>query len=304
MPEVAGKLQNRRTAYLSFHNNTIKVEAERGLFSKQREKYATIVIPEINSIELETGRQPYPKYYNLSLSFGEEQKLDFYTLDEKILEVKEKITETHKTYTEKMERALRCIHRTRANHLTSIILNLDFCYTLFKILIGLDGPVNWNSVREDYKQLVSIHEDLNLLEEPKLHKISLETLGHSIERRLVEELVNETYDILDTVYRGAVQASQSKVEYFNENYHLSFISILYRAWEKKLSTASGLQCLDEKIIEREISSLVDELASEIDGIHEPNSFEHTKMMKYLHYYIQCLEKVQVKPPDIPVEFTE
>jgi hypothetical protein len=300
MPEVVGKLINGQTAYLEF-NNYVKVITERGLFSKTREDYVSIYLPEISLIEMERGYKPYEKSYRLKIKYQENELL-FFTSNEKILEVKDEITEAYNNYLEKIEEEKRNFYKIRKNHLAQISLNLELCDKLFKILLKLNGPVNWSGIEEDFKQFVMIYHDIEFIKEPQVHNITIKNMGQYIEFRHIEELFNEIFGLLDTIYRGNLQTSLNKVKYFNERYHKIFFSIIFMVWDHNLSKLTGLKPIDKSNIERELISLSDRIGLELKEVRRPSRFEYIDIINYLNYNIQCLEKVEFEFSSISSDY--
>jgi hypothetical protein len=295
MTEVPGKLANNQTAYIKFENGAIEIEVEKGLFSKKRTPHTKIMIKDINSIELIEEENKI--FYRLILNYGERNEVQFLSKTDQLIEFKEEISGAHNRYNERVEEASRRFYNIRKNNLGIIRLNLEFCDTLLDITQSLDSKVDWEKIYIKFNQLKLIQRDYDQLEDLKLHKISLEHLSYLLEKRYVEEFLNEVYELLDTIYRASVQASKNEIEYFYEKYHHIFINILFKAWDQKISKTTGINPLDPKSIEKDVFFLFEKIKSEKCKASMP-SFDYYQIIIQLYYYIECLEKIQFSLEDL------
>ncbi len=298
MTEVSGKLANNQKAYIKFENDAIEVEVEKGLFSKRRKPHSKIMINDINSIELIEEENKI--FYRFILNYGEKNKVQFLSNTDQLIGFKEEISEAHKKYKERVEEASRSFYNIRNSNLAIIRLNLEFCDILFDINQSLNGSVEWDKIYLKFNQLKLIQRDYDQLGDLKLHKISLEHLSYLFEKRYVEEFLNEAYELLDIIYRASVQASKNEVKYFDVKYYHIFQRILFKLWDKKLSIITGIDPLNYKSIETEVTSLVDKVKSEKCGVQMP-SLDYNKIINHLYYYIECLEKVDYDLEDLVLE---
>ena len=226
------------------------------------------------------------------MSYHEKEEAVFISGDQ-LIDLKNEIVEAHEEYIRKIETAKSNYYHIREKNLTNIILNLDFCSTLFKILETSNGHIEWNTIHNHFDQLELIYKDINLMGDSKIYNISLDKLRNLIDNRLLPEIFNEIYELLETLFRTSIQMSENKIDFFNEQYHRLFIVILFRIWDHKLSKITLNEPLERKALDNHIDTLRQYLLIENIEINFTSS-ECWKVIKYLHYCIERLKNVQFK----------
>jgi hypothetical protein len=291
MTEVTCKLGNGQKSYLRYENDTIEINTEKGFLSKTRIPYANFTIQDIDSIKFEKEEKNNISTYKLVMNYHEKEEVVFIS-GEQLIDLKNEIVEAHEEYIKKIETAKSNYYHIREKNLTNIILNLDFCSTLFKILETSNGHIEWNTIHDHFDQLELIYNDINLMGDSKIYNISLDKLRNLIDNRLLPEIFNEIYELLETLFRTSIQMSENKIDFFNEEYHRLFIVILFRSWDHKLSKITMIEPIDPVALYRDTELLSVELRENIkDNI---TSSEYWKVINYIYYWIESLENLPFK----------
>ncbi len=239
MPEVKGRTARGSTAYLQLEDDGLTVWEERGLYSKRRVKAAEHGLDEIASTELEKGHAPHRSLYRLLISSQGEEQSSFYSSDMVALEAVKTAIDTRIEERRAAEERMREERRSsREAHLNHITLLLELLDNVFRVLLDLDGSIDWGVMAAHGAQLRQIDDELQSL--PGTDGISVYTLSEALRHRTTGSVKEEAFRLIETVRSRAREASaRGPDRWFNLGYYEAVVEAYLLLWDLNLAESLG-----------------------------------------------------------------
>jgi len=239
LPEVKGRTARGSTAYLQLEDETLTVWEERGLFSKRRVKAAEHSLEEFASTELEKGHAPHRGLYRLLVSAQGDEQSSFFSNDMVALEaVKTAIDtciEARRAEEERMREERRSSREAHLNHITLLLELLD---NVFRVLLDLDGGIDWGVMAAHRRQIGQIDGELQSLS--GIDGISVYTFSEALRHRTTSSVKEEAFSLIETVRSRAREASAWDPDrWFNLGYYETVVGAYLLLWDLNLAESLG-----------------------------------------------------------------
>jgi hypothetical protein len=238
MPEVKGKLPRGASGILRLQDEQITINELSGLISKKEVNLKTINIKEIKQISTETRTKPFPNLHRVLLIYTDldiEREESFFTQDKIVLEdiTKTVLDDIERRRLER-EKKKEDFYKTRDLHLTHIMFNLELVDRVCQILIELHGTVDWSRVNEHQDQFLKINDERSIMEGVETEHVNTHELASFINKRYTQEIKQEAYNILQTIYE---ESTKVKVipEWLKTEYYSLFIKTELLIWDMVMS---------------------------------------------------------------------
>jgi len=298
MPELLAKTADGMTCVLRIEEGEVTLNYEKGFIGKSLVKGTGFRLSQSTGVRSETGVKPYPGSAKLTIVYlqeGEERELSVYSKSaEKVEELRALVEADIRRRRETLDTVLREHRETRELELNHIQLNLEMAESLFSLLEGLHGRVNWGELREALDQVERIEAERESLSSDPVARLGFEGLRSLLSRRHPEKMKAEVADALDTLYRGVSEAARHSPRWFNRRVGYLMVGALYRAWDGRLveKLGEGPWGGDDAF-----SKVVGELRETVLGetgvtLPEPGSFEALRHM--LYEAVTLLETVNLR----------
>ena len=258
MPEVKGKLPRGASGILRLEDEQITINELRGMISKREVNVRTIHINEITQISTETGTKPFPNLHRVLLNYSDldiEREESFYALDNIVLEdiINTVLDDIERRRLER-EKKKEDFFNTRTLHLTHIMLNLELVDRVCQMLLELHGTVDWSRVNEHQDQLLKINDERSIVEGLDIEHVNTHELVSYIRKRYTQEIKQETYDILQTIYEESIKAQVSP-EWLKTDYYSLFVKTEMLIWDMVMS-----EILEKRSKTEEYNEIISSLA--------------------------------------------
>ena len=258
MLEVKGKLPRGASGILRLQDEQITINELRGLISKREVNLKTININEIKQISTETGNKPFPNLHRVVLNYMDldiEREESFFAQDKIVLEdITKTVLDDIEIRRLEREKKREDFFRTRALHLTQIMLNLELVDRVCQMLIELHGPVDWSSVNEHKDQFLKINDERSIMEGVEIEHVNTHELASFIKKRYTPEIKQEAYNILQTIYKESTEVKVTP-EWLKTEYYNLFIKTEMLIWDMTMS-----ELLEKRRKTEEYNEIISNLA--------------------------------------------
>ena len=262
MIKVKGSVPKHRTAYLEQDEAGLRVTVEEGFRQKQLTITEDVKLEDIDGVTVESGQKPYPKLRMirvLHVKDGRDRLLEFFSDEESLNDVADWIRVDLQRRDEEHRRASEEFREARDRKIGSLTVSLEFADYLFKLAYGLVGEVDWDELAGFVLQLGLIEEEIRL-GSGCVEEVSVERLRRVTELRLVDEIKDEVYVQLESVFNGMAEASRRPFRWFNPRFFELYPVVLYGYWSRELAAVLGEPVEGELLV-----NSLDELASLVGG---------------------------------------
>ncbi|MFH2111613.1 MAG: hypothetical protein ABIJ47_10195 [Candidatus Bathyarchaeota archaeon] len=243
MPELLGKTADGKTCVLKVEDGEVTLSYEKGFMGKSLVKETGFRLSQTLGVRVETGVKPYTSSAKLTVGYlqeGKEMELSVFSRGaEKVEELRVLVDADIRRRREALDDVLKEFRETREAQLNHLQLDMELAESLFVLLEGLHGRVDWVRVRETLEQVERIEAERESLNSAPVARLGFEGLRNLLSRRHPEELKAEVADALDTLYRGVSAASRHSPRWFNRRVSYLVVEALYRAWDGRIVEVLG-----------------------------------------------------------------
>jgi len=166
MPELLAKTADGKTCVLKVEDGEATLSYEKGLIGKSLVKGTGFRLSQTTGVRVETGVKPYTSSAKLTIVYLQEEERElsvFSRRAEKVEELRALVEADIRRRSEALDDMLREFKETREAQLNHLQLDLELAESLFVLLEGLHGRVDWGRVRETLDQVERIEAEREAL---------------------------------------------------------------------------------------------------------------------------------------------
>jgi hypothetical protein len=194
-------LPNGDSGYLEIKENILILFSEKGIITKELEKFTEFQITDIKSTQIKQNKKDFKSMYEFNVNFRKEkeQSISLFSDELNSLEqIKREIDEKIEKQNLELELEDKK-NQIKKDHITQISLIMKFLDKIFNIIIELDKSVNWHQLNTHLKEMSQIKVEMNdnLISFPSFNT---DPLSNSIKIRQVDKIKEECYDLIQLIY--------------------------------------------------------------------------------------------------------
>lgn len=244
MPEIKGKSGDRKNATIDLDGSLLIIKVKPGMFSGKAVTHR-IPMADIVSIESKTGVKPFPNAQWILVGHPA-GSVEFFTVNkEPLKEIVKEISEHLEARAIKLKEDEELFGVTRESHLALIVVNLELIDSLMRLVIHLNGTVDWVLVEHELVQSESIISDRVNVPHLKPATFNSRVLRKGVEKRLPYVIKQEIHDILSLVSQEAAERSVHLTSWFPSDFHNLFIESSMTLWNLELAKITGVESVEE-----------------------------------------------------------
>jgi len=244
LTEIKGRTGDRKNATIELDDGIITIKVTPS-FLGGKGHVETINLEDVKSIETGTGVKPFKdaQWAQISHTFGSNE---FFTIHrEPLIELISSVSQFLNEQARALAENEAAFLSTREAHMALIVMNLDLIDSLLRLVILLDGPVQWDNVETELAQVEGIVADRVNLPGLTPSTFSTRILRNGVERRLPWAIKQEVHDTLSVVSQESSERSKNLVRWFPSDLHGQFVDMFMTLWNYQLAPLTDIEPVDE-----------------------------------------------------------
>lgn len=299
MAPIKGRLGDRKNATVELEGREIKLVVKTGFFGGKSSN-RVIKLDDINSVKHGTGTKPFPDAMMIKIQYPEEE-LSFFSINKAPLEA---LAVEMEAFIEKREKLLVEMENEyvidREAHTALLYLNLELVDALMGLVVLVDGSVDWVSVESMFNQVIRVNQDRDNLSVLRPSHLSLERLSMGIEKREIDVIKSEVYDLLFVLRESCAEKAKHSEPWFNNMFHKLFLDVLMSFWGRRLEELtgefSGESVENSEMRLQELSKLVHTEIGK-DDKQLTTGQEYSENHRILFEWVEALQNVEFEPDE-------